>query len=65
MDEIRQKHSLVLAFVTLAENETNLSIEKLMKFLLFLYRYKIRYVEFITDICLRLDDNNNQSIVSV
>jgi len=28
------------------------------------YKYKIRYVEIITDICLKLDDNNNQSIVA-
>lgn len=44
VDEIKQQHSLLLAFVTLAETDTNLSIEKLIKFLLFLYKYKIRYV---------------------
>lgn len=65
IDEIRQQHSLILGFVTLAENEANLPIEKLIKFLLYLYKYKIRYVEYITDICLRLDDNNNRSIVTL
>lgn len=64
IDEIRQQHSLILAFVTLAERDANLSIQKLIKFLLYMYRYKIRYVEYITDICLKLDDNNNRSIVN-
>ncbi len=62
-EDIQQQQSLILAFVTLAENESNLSISKLIKFLLFLYRYKIRYIEYITDICLKLDNNNNRSIV--
>ena len=62
-EEINQEQSLILAFVTLAERDSNLPIDKLIKFLLFLYRYKIRYIEYITDICLRLDNNNNRSIV--
>ena len=62
-DEIKQQHSLILAYITLTEDESNLSIDKLIKFLLYLYKYKIRYVEYITDICLKLDSNNNRSIV--
>lgn len=62
-DEIRQQHSLILAFVTLAGNDSNLPIAKFIKFLLYLYKYKIRYIEYITDICLKLDNNNNRSIV--
>lgn len=34
----------------------------LIRFLNYLYRYKFRYVEYITDICLKLDDNNNKTI---
>lgn len=64
IDEIRQQHSLILAFVTLAENESNLPIDKLIKFLLYLYRYKIRYISYVTDICLKLDDHNNHYIVT-
>lgn len=63
VDEIRQQHSLILAFVTLADAQKELSTDKLIKFLLYLYRYKIRYVEYITDICLKLDENNSKSIV--
>lgn len=62
-EDIQQQQSLILAFVTLAEDESNLSINKLIKFLLFVYRYKIRYIEYITNICLKLDNNNNRSIV--
>ena len=64
-DEIRQQHSLILAFVTLAEDQSNLHIDNLIKFLLYLYRYKIRYIEHITDICLKLDNNNIRSIVKI
>lgn len=38
-------------------------MDMLVKFLFFFYRNKIRYVEYITEICLILDDNNNQTIV--
>lgn len=65
LDEIRQQHSLILAFVTLAEDQKNLTVNKLIKFLLYLYKFKIRYIEYITDICLKLDDNNNKSIVII
>jgi hypothetical protein len=44
LDEIKQQHSLLIAFVTLAEQEKDLSIEKLIKFLLYLYKFKIRYI---------------------
>ena len=65
VDEIKQQHSLILAFVTLAQNETNLSIETLIKFLFYFYKRKIRYVEYITSICMKLDDNNNLTIVNI
>jgi len=42
----------------------NLDFNVLIKFLNYLYRYKIRYVEFITEICLKIDDNHNKTIVS-
>jgi hypothetical protein len=65
VDEIKQQHSLILGFVSLAQEENNLSIEELIKFLFSFYRKKIRYVEYITEICLKLDANNNQTIVSL
>jgi hypothetical protein len=65
VDEIKQQHSLILAFVTLAQDETNLSMETLIKFLFFFYKNKVRYVQYITEICMKLDDNNNQTIVNL
>jgi len=43
-DEIKQQHSLILAFVTLAQEELNLSMNVLVKFLFHFYRKKIRYI---------------------
>ena len=37
-DEIKQQHSLILAFVTLAQDDLNLSMDELVKFLFFFYR---------------------------
>jgi uncharacterized SAM-binding protein YcdF (DUF218 family) len=48
VDEIKQQHSLILAFVTLAQNENNLSMEILIRFLFSFYKGKIRYVKYIT-----------------
>lgn len=63
LDEMKQQHSLILAFVTLTVDNPNLELDVLIRFLLHVYKYKIRYVEYITDICLSLDDNNSRSIV--
>lgn len=63
IDDIKQENSLILAFVSLSNNNRNLPIETLIQFMLFTYKYKIRYIEYITDICLKLDENNNRSIV--
>lgn len=42
-DEIKQQHSLILAFVTLTQDDLNLSMDELVKFLFFFYRQKVRY----------------------
>ena len=62
IDEIKQQHSLILAFVSLGEENFNISQDKLIKFLLYVYKYKVRYVDYITEVCLKLDDNNNGEI---
>jgi hypothetical protein len=36
----------------------------LIQFLYSFYKNKKRYVRYITEICLKLDDNNNQTIVT-
>lgn len=62
IDEIKQQHSLILAFVSLGEDDFNIKQEKLIKFLLYVYKNKVRYVDYITEVCLKLDDNNNDEI---
>lgn len=63
VDGIRQQHSLIYAFMTLSEDGVGISTHQLIRFLNYLYLFKVRYVEYITEICLKLDDNNSQTIV--
>lgn len=62
IDEIRQQHSLILAFVSLGEENYHIESKVLIRFLLYMYRNKVRYVNYITEICLMLDANNNGTI---
>lgn len=59
IDEIKQQHSLIMSFVSLGEHNLNITQNKLIRFLLYVYKNKVRYVDHITEICLKLDDNNN------
>ena len=65
INELKQQHSLIIAFVTLAQDKTNLDIDTFVKFLYFLYRRKERYVEFIAHICVKIDENNDDFVVIV
>ena len=56
---------MILAFVSLGEDNYNIKIEKLIEFLMFLYKYKVRYFDYIAELCLKLDQNNNGSIVTI
>lgn len=55
VDEIKQQHSLLMSFVSLGEDNLNISIDKLIRFLIYVYKNKVRYVDHITDICRSLD----------
>lgn len=48
IDEIKQQHSLIMAFVSLGEDNLNISQNKLIRFLLYVYKNKVRYVDYIT-----------------
>lgn len=48
-----------MSFVCLGEENLNITMNKLIRFLLYVYKNKVRYVDYITEICLKLDDNNN------
>lgn len=62
VDKIKQQHSLLMSFVSLGEDNLNISIDKLIRFLIYVYKNKVRYVDHITDICRSLDQNNNKTI---
>lgn len=62
IDEIKQQHSLIMCFVSLGEENLNISQEKMISFLLSVYKNKVRYVDYITEICLKLDHTNNGKI---
>ncbi len=62
-DDIRQKHSLILCFATLANKNLILSHKKLSKFLMFIYKKKAKYIDCISEICLKLDNYNSGHIV--
>ena len=51
--------------MTLAQKEPILNFDVFVKFLYFLYRKKERYVEFIADICIKIDENNDNTIVKL
>ena len=52
-----------MAFTSLVKDENELNFKVFIKFLNYLYRYKIRYIEFISDICIKIDDNNDKVVV--
>lgn len=51
-----------MSFVSLGEENLNISQERITRFLLFVYKNKLRYIDHITEICRRLDQNNNKTI---
>jgi hypothetical protein len=59
VDEIKQQHSLVMCFVCIGEDNLNISQKKAIRFMLYVYRNKIRYINHVNEICRKLDDNNN------
>lgn len=59
------QHSLILAFVSLGDKEYEISIKKIMSFFHFLYQDRARYIDAITELCLKLNDDGNCSIVYI
>ena len=59
VDEVKQQHSLIFCFVSLGENNFSITPKQLIKFLLFAYNSKIRYIQSVIDICMKLDQKNS------
>jgi hypothetical protein len=66
IDEIKQQHSMILAYVTLGEFDKNYKISsgKITRFLMFLYKNRLRYLDYVSEIYGIIDKNNNGVIVN-
>ena len=65
IDEIKMQHSLILTFVSLGESNYEINIQKIIDFFHFLYENRIRYIDAITELCLKLNDDGNCTIVII
>jgi hypothetical protein len=57
------QHSLILAFVTLGEVNYEIHIKTIVSFFHFLFQNRIRYIDSITELCLKLNSDGNCTIV--
>ena len=57
--------SLIVAFITLGEENYQLDIQKMIKFLLHFYEKRIRFVDNITELLLKMNTNDYPSIVPI
>ena len=48
LDETKMQISLIVAFITLGEENYQLDVQKMIKFLLHFYEKRVRYVDNIT-----------------
>ena len=65
LDETKMQSSLIVAFIIIGEENFQMEMEKMMKFLLFFYENRIRFVDAVTNICLSLNEYDHNSIVNV
>jgi len=54
--------SLIVAFVTIGDDNYQMDIKKMVKFLLYFYENRVRFVDTVTNICLKLNPNDHSSI---
>lgn len=59
------QHSLILAFVSLGEHNYETSIQTVVDFLHFHYGHQVAYVDAITELCLKINDDGNCSVVTL
>lgn len=65
MDETKMQNSLIVAFVTLGDDNFQMDIKKVVRFLLYFYENRVRFVDTVTSICLKLNPNDNSTIVTL
>ena len=57
------QHSLILAFVSLGDNNYEINIQTIIDFFNYLYSCQIEYVDAVTELCLKINDDGNCSVV--
>jgi len=62
IDEIKMQHSLILAFISLGEHNYEINIKTIISFFHYLYQDRVRYIDSITELCLKLNDDGNCSV---
>lgn len=65
LDETKMQISLIVAFITLGEENYQVNIQQMIKFLLHFYERRVRYVDTITELLLKLNTNDYPSIVPI
>ena len=63
LDEIKMQHSLILAFISLGDHNYEINIQTIIHFLHHLYRYQTSAVDAVTELCLKINDDGNCSVV--
>ena len=63
LDEIKMQHSLVLAFVSLGDRNYEINIQTIIHFLNHLYGNQPQAVDAVTELCLKINDDGNCSVV--
>lgn len=62
IDDIKQRNSLLLCFVCLGEKNLSIRAEVFHRFMLYVYKNKVRLADHIKELSFRLDPNNNSII---
>lgn len=57
------QHSLILAFISLGDNNYEINIQVIINFLNYLYNNKPDAVDAVTELCLKINDDGNCSVV--
>jgi len=57
------QHSLILAFISLGDHNYEINIQTIIQFLHHLYNYQPSAVDSVTELCLKINDDGNCSVV--
>jgi hypothetical protein len=64
LDEIKMQHSLILAFISLGDRNYEIDIQVIIHFLNHLFAHQTAAVDAVTELCLKMNDDGNCSVVT-